>query len=222
MNSCAFFNPIIMIERKNFKRPLHLVCAPSGDGRALDNVYFKKGYVIATNAEVLVKQSLALHGFTADEIKKMNNKHIHRDTFEVLCSFDKVEIDRGHLLATKGTTEAKFKLIKTEGPLIWEESFPDQVSAVSQISIDLNLIRVASDFTLQENKIVEVRFCAFNRPVSIKGLELGWDQEVILIAPYLSGGMIEKQADDALEEEIASLDGGTETPEEEEDFDDLL
>lgn len=61
-------------------------CCGSDDLRPnMQHVYFKDGYAYATNAHILIKESLAtVHGFDEEQIKLMNDKYIHKNSFKYL------------------------------------------------------------------------------------------------------------------------------------------
>lgn len=61
-------------------------CCDTDDLRPnMHHVYFKDGFAYATNAHVLMKESLSVvHGFDEDQIKLLDDKYIHRNSFKYL------------------------------------------------------------------------------------------------------------------------------------------
>lgn len=60
---------------------LNLITSSDDFRPALQYVVINNGYFVATNAHLLVKQHLSLHGFTDEEIGYLNGKAIHKELF---------------------------------------------------------------------------------------------------------------------------------------------
>lgn len=64
-----------------FKSPLHYACSNDDLRPAMCCVYFTKGYAYATNAHVVVRQSLKWMDFSDEQIKTLEGKFLTANAF---------------------------------------------------------------------------------------------------------------------------------------------
>lgn len=108
---------------KKFKKDLHKLTDPTDLRDSLQYLFFKDGYVYATNAYVLIKQSLKLHNFSEEEIKLLNGYCIHANAFAMLRRFDVLQVvNAGEINASKDGVSIVVKLSEYS-----TENTPDKV-----------------------------------------------------------------------------------------------
>lgn len=67
--------------KKGFNSKPHLICSTDQLRIAMNHIYFKDGFLMATDGFAAIKQHLSLHDFDDDEIALMNDKFLHRSIF---------------------------------------------------------------------------------------------------------------------------------------------
>jgi len=80
--------------KRNFKTKLHLICANDDLRPSMSYIYFEKGFLYCTDAHIMIKQKIDLHGFDEDEIKFMEGKMIHRESFKELLKHKYVKVTK--------------------------------------------------------------------------------------------------------------------------------
>lgn len=78
-----------LIKATSKKEPLFLskieaVCGTDALRLAMQHIYFKDGWLYATDAYILVKQKIDLHGFSPESIKLLDGKLLHKDSIKTL------------------------------------------------------------------------------------------------------------------------------------------
>jgi len=174
--------------KKKFRTKLSIACSSDQLRPAMSHLAFRKGMVLATDAHILVQQKLSLHNFTEDEIKQMEGKVIHKDTFNEMYRYDVIKVIDGHFVCTKGEITAKFPLIEPDF------RYPDFTSALpkdsekeplSSIDVSLVLMEKAGKLTLSQSGITEVKFTTPTKGIQIKAMDLTWEDELILVMPAM-------------------------------------
>lgn len=124
--------------RQNFRTKIYLAC--SEDSEKLKYVYIQDGYIYATNAHIVVKQSLESY---CDCINKENleGKKILADNFEKVYKYDFVEVEEHFLKCyNEGAAEefATFEITEIEEKINFEEVIQKGYNheAVQAIGID--------------------------------------------------------------------------------------
>lgn len=77
-------------EKFNFKTPLHLACSDDNLRPTFQYVHFIDGWAYATNAMVLVKQSLDDYCDVLDK-ENLNGHALHADSFKKILRYDTVQ-----------------------------------------------------------------------------------------------------------------------------------
>lgn len=93
-----------MSSKRNFKLKMHLACGKDDLRPIMQHVFFTNGYMIATDAHVLIKAKTSVFtDFSEDEIQHLEGKFVHRDTFAKLLKVKMIEVDESGFkdLATK-------------------------------------------------------------------------------------------------------------------------
>lgn len=167
---------------KKFKKDLHKLTDLNGWRESLQYVFFKDGYVYATDACVLIKQSLALHDFTEEEIKLLNGYCIHANAFAMLRKFDVLSVTKaGEINASKDGVSIVVKLseysTKSGGDKIIMPTF-DQVlnkayeglkkaPASKYMALNPTLLKLLTS-CLFDSKDVVLRYSGKNKAIAVE------------------------------------------------------
>jgi hypothetical protein len=189
-------------EKRNFKTNLALACGKDDLRKPMQYVSFKDGYVYATDAHLLVKQHLSLHGFDPEEIALMNGRCLHKDAFAELLRYEEVGVRES--LPTGAHFKCKAKSHSIEIPLLDEcpdgripnmdPVIPSEevIEAVSQIGINLKLLERASKLLISQNGLCKFQFHGPTKGVLLtsgteKGREVSYDYstELVLVMPLI-------------------------------------
>lgn len=78
-----------------FLSKIETVCGNDDLRPAMQHIYFKDGWMYATNAHILVKQKIDIHNFSAESIKLLDGKMLHKDSIKTLgkCTIFSVSND---------------------------------------------------------------------------------------------------------------------------------
>lgn len=97
--------------------PVDIICTKSDLRPAMKCVYFKDGFLYATDAHIAIKQSLKLHGLEQEEINALDGKLISSEGIKALKKMDGFYIDEKGIVGVKGQNETRFNFV--------DERFPD-------------------------------------------------------------------------------------------------
>lgn len=176
------------VQKHNFKTALHLACAKDAAHPAWQQVVFQNGKAVATDAHVVVAQSLSAHGFSEAEIEKLNGWAIQRDVFAQIVKFDRIEIGYGEIVAHKGVTTATFKMVR-DGEVgkfpNWQAVLPDGNNTVeiAKTGFSLAIMERIAKITLADDKTVSIRFFGEGRIMLLCGNGVSLEDEVIGLMP---------------------------------------
>lgn len=170
---------------KNFRSKLNLACADDKYRVALNYVVFKGGKAICTNGTMLVIQCLEVHGFEEHEIEEMEGGMIHCDVFKEIIRYKSVEVKDGHFECVKGEVTTKFAIEEEKEFPDYKNSLPSlhETGPLESVGVNLSLMKKAHDITMSYNKHVEARFHHETKAIIMRGTDLSWEQETILIMP---------------------------------------
>lgn len=174
--------------KKNFRTKLHLACGDEKFRPAMQHIVFKDGYALATNAHLLIKQKLELHNFSKDEIKQMEGKTIHKDTFLEIYRYDFVTIENGNFVCKRGNVEAKFELKKPDFKFPnFDEVFPNESEAIplTEIGIDLKYLNIMLQISCGNDNQMVFKFNRPNKAVLMRNDKLSWEDEMLLVMPFM-------------------------------------
>lgn len=130
--------------RKNFVSRLHLIAGGDNFRPHLDHIWFKNGFVYATNAYCIIRQSLEFNGFTDAEIELMNGNAIHKKQFQQIIKHDRIAATADGIFAD----DTLYKWVKTEKDYPDAEAFikkelAAEIDWVEKIGLKPNLITLA-------------------------------------------------------------------------------
>lgn len=136
----------------------------------MSHVYFDKGYMIATDAHILIKAAVLHYSdFDQSEVEILNAKMIHKNTFKKLLSLKMVQITEEGIvdLATKDVY--KFADTTDKYPN-YEAVIPSGTGPVSEIGINPKLAEKLMK-TLSKIGSYSLRMClrAPNEAIVFKG-----------------------------------------------------
>lgn len=72
-------------QRQNFTRDLSIACSTDELRPVLNHVYFKDGYAYATDAHILIKQSLEYHTIIGKD--NLEGRYLHRHIFKCIYGY---------------------------------------------------------------------------------------------------------------------------------------
>ena len=133
-------------EPENFHAPLYLACG-KGEYREspkLHYIYFIDGYAHATNAHVLIKQSLDYCGVI--DKKKLNGKCIHRDDYKSILKYNRVVATDNNIVCYEKDGSRKMFKYGEETPLEFEKVYEQwsNTSEISELCVDMKLVEIAT------------------------------------------------------------------------------
>lgn len=177
-------------QKFNFPTPLHLACATDELRPVMEYVHFVNGFAYASDAHILVKQSINEY-CTVHDKENLTGKCIHRDSFENIRKFDNAKAlmdgiecwdDNGGKKAffPYGTVEEKrpnFETVIPDGP----------AENVPFIGINPKYIEIASK-CLARDKHTAVRmiFHGQNKAIILKAED--YPEQIVIIMPIILGG----------------------------------
>lgn len=171
---------------KNFKTDLSIACSNDELRPVLQHIIFEDGYVVCTDAHILVKQKLSLHNFNPDEIEQMNGKAIHKDTFKEIFKYDMVIVQDGQFVCTKKNVVAKFELKVLEDKYPnYNAVFPENAKEVDEIGFDIKIMTKISKISLSDFGSMRISFYGKERAMLLRGAGLDSNEEKILLMPVL-------------------------------------
>lgn len=176
------------MKTKNFKTKISLVCGSDDLRPAFMHLYFKDGYVYATNAHIALKQGLIDHDFTSDEIEILNGKLLHKAAFNEIYRYDNVTVQNDGFLCTKGHITALISFTPAN-----ELKYPDIDSIlpsgalvpVDSIGVNSKLLNLLHSVTLSDTKHHKTQFYGQNKAVLFTPTDKSIS-ETILIMPVMA------------------------------------
>lgn len=175
--------------KKNFRTRLQFACGTDDLRPVMQHLYFKDGYVICTDAHILIKQSLKLHHFDEEEIKLMEDKKLHRDAFKQMYSYDIVKAEKDGFRCFKGIVETFFYYSKDDGKFLNVEPVipKGKFKAIDSIGLDLRLLETAKKVIVFNDWMTTVKlgFYAKNKAIVITPTFKGEEDQICIIMPVM-------------------------------------
>ena len=143
----------------------------------MQHVYFNDGFAYATNAHILIKESLSVvHGFDEEQIKLLNGKFINKNSFKFLKGAVVYTIKENGIDAVyKNGVSLTIKFNDMTG-----FNYPD-CSAVMDRAIKSTQVKKKQDFDLKLNpKLLNLLISCFN----------GSEEAIFLRKPFKSNDAI--------------------------------
>lgn len=116
---------------------IETACSDDDLRPAMNGVYFKDGYLYATDAHIAIKQKLSLHGIDDDVAKHLDGQILHRQHLVLMKKCDFFECVPGGIKSKKGMVEMIHLFMV-------DERFPD-VDAVIPKNGFVELVEIGLD-----------------------------------------------------------------------------
>lgn len=151
---------------------LETICSTDDLRPAMQCVYFKNGFVYATDGLVAVKQHLHIHGIDEEVAKHLDGQMLHKDHLKLMKKCDYFEIVKGGIKSKKG-------IIEMIHLFVTEERYPDVeavipksgFSEIDGITLNASIMKRLQDVMLMalDNtyKYVRLKFRDKNKAILI-------------------------------------------------------
>lgn len=167
--------------RKNFKKPLDLVCSKDKLRPVINHIYFDDGKSVCSDTLTLLIRDLKLDFFTDEEIQQMNGKFLHYEVFKEIFRYNEVRIIDGKIECLKNQVKSVFEFSKCENPYPnYKAVFPEKFKPTEQIKLSLKRLSVIKKISENENLVF--KFSGHNKPVTLTSTD-NLIKETILIMP---------------------------------------
>lgn len=174
--------------KKNFKSPIYLACSNDDLRPVIQLVIFEEGYAVCTDAYILVRQKLELHGFTPEEIALMEGKRIHGRTLKEIMRYDTVTVSDQGFVCTNDYTTALFPWDTEEGRHPdYKKVIPhvQDRQPVVKISFNPAYIETVRKVSIKQRIASILEFNGTSKAALITTADNGLDDELILLMPVM-------------------------------------
>lgn len=177
-----------MTTKLNYKKSnfletnLEIICGNDALRPEMQCVYFKDGFVYATNSYVAIKQHLSLHGFNDEEIKSLDDKLLHKDHLKFMKKCDYFEILPDCIKSIKGFLSTSHQF--------FDGKYPDVESVIPTIKdFQTNKFSVKANYLYLLQKamfhnrdaFVKIQFTTQSKPLLVTS-EIEIDKQVAIIS----------------------------------------
>lgn len=158
-------------EKRNFRLKMHLACGTDDLRPILSHIYFENGFMIATDAHILVKAAIQnFSDLDRSEVDLLNGKFLHRNTFKKLLSCSQVAVTEEGIqdLATKDI----YRFADPGGKYPnYEAVIPTEASPISEIGINPKTAnKLLQVLSCDDVLSIKLNFTAANRAIKINGI----------------------------------------------------
>ncbi len=170
--------------KKNFRKPLDLVCSKDLLRPVMNHIYFDDGKSVCTDAHILLIRDLKLDGFTDEEIQVMNGKLLHKEVFKEIFRYNDVHIIDGKFHCTKGNVKAVFEFSScTDKYPNYQAVINKTFDTVGKIKLNLNYLSILKK--VAENPSLLFNFSGENKAVLATSVD-DFNEETILLIPIMN------------------------------------
>lgn len=169
--------------KSNFlETALESVCSNDDLRPAMQCVYFKDGFVYATNAYIAIKQHLSLHNFGEEESRLLDGKLLHKDHLKLMKKCDHFEITSDGIKSTKGMLQMVHQFFDGQFPDL-EKVIPEITDfALTKFSINSENLNILQKIMLHESEpFVRIHFSSQNKPFLVSS-DIDVNKQVGLIS----------------------------------------
>ena len=178
-----------MSEKRNFRLKMHLACGTDDLRPIMTYVCFDGGYMVATDAHLLVKAKVnQFSHFTQEEIELLNGKFLSSDSFKKVLKCKEVVIEEEGIRDMK--TKALYSFQEVDGKYPnYEAVIPqgqneiDEIGLVPKTAKRMFDILCGTDFYL-----CHLKFSAKNRAIKIAHPTLLESDFVAILMPAQING----------------------------------
>lgn len=175
-------------KKSNFlETNLETICGNDELRPAMQCVYFKNGFVYATNAYVAIKQHLSLHDIDDDAAKLLDGKLLHKDHLKLMKRCDLFEITPEGIKSKKGLLSMVHQFL--------DDKFPDVDSVIpssselklEMISINADNLNIIQKAMIHESTpFIKIHFSSGTKPFLVSS-KIEIEKQVGIIAKTISG-----------------------------------
>lgn len=156
-------------DKRNFRIKMNMVCGNDDLRPIMQHVYFENGFMVATDARVLIKAAVMhFSDFDQSEVEILNGKLIHKNTFKKILSIPMIAITEEGIVDMATNDVYKFSMCNGKYPN-FEAVIPKVVGEISEIGITpavaSKLFKVLST---QDIYSLKMSFEAANRGITLK------------------------------------------------------
>lgn len=164
------------------------ICSTDDLRSALNCVYFKNGFLYATDATIALKQRLELHGLNKDFIRHLDGKMLGRTQLKKMRKCDRFEIVDGGILSVKNGVETMHPFaVDLNYPDI-DAVIPNDFGKLESIKVSAAYLKKLEDamFMLVEgtHKFLDLKFSRQSAPVVVRTNVPEKDQIAIIMPVY--------------------------------------
>jgi hypothetical protein len=131
-----------------FKTPIWKVVGTDNLRPVLQYAYIDNGFVVCTNAHVLIKQSLRdFHEINSDEIENLNGKFLHRNLLIQISKYDVIEFKKDGIRCHKNGTTCIFEYSPFDDKYVNYEAVTQKFKSDKKTDIlfDFRLLKTLSE-----------------------------------------------------------------------------
>ncbi len=175
-----------------FKSKVHLACGSDQLRPTMNNVYFSDGYLYATDAHIVIKQSLKLHDFEEEEIKAVDGKYIHVNVMKELVKYDYLSFKEDHIFVIGGNVKAKFDYNNDE-----EGKYPNiaavipnpkDAAAIDGIVVSSKLLNILGNCMIKDiTNGLKLTFYGEHRGIVVATPNIPIEDQLGIIMPVQTG-----------------------------------
>jgi hypothetical protein len=164
----------------NFTSPLHLACAKDNLRPVMECIHFINGFAYASDAHIMVKQSLELHTILNPEM--LEGKSIHKKSYEQICTYDIVQACDDYILCKGEGREAEFMYSECGKPPNFEAVIPiDPIKGIEYLGINPKMVAIAGKILHGSDMGVRMTFRGGRKAVILTTEE--YSNQLVLIMP---------------------------------------
>lgn len=171
------------MEKQNFISDLHLACAKDKLRKSLQCVHFLNGYAYASDGIILIKQSLEINNGIPN-YEMLENKSIHKDSFNEIRKFDIVVVNEDGFDCTKGGRKAFFPFTDLEGEVIpdFDAVIPQQVVELSEIGVSPKYVGILEKAMAGGHKL-RLAFTGIDSGMIFQSMDSDYADQIAMLMP---------------------------------------
>lgn len=173
-------------DKRNFRLKMHAACGTDELRPIMQHVYFDNGFMIATDAHVLIKAAIQrFSDFDKSEVDMLNGKLLHKSTFKKILSCEQVVVTENGIqdLATKDVYA--FAQMDMKFPN-YNAVIPGERGPVNRVGINPKVAsKLLTVLNTPEFINIELNFTQENRAIVIKPIGEENESLTAILMPVL-------------------------------------
>lgn len=179
-----------------FNKRIDLMVCSDKTREKINLIYFKNGFLYASDAHMLIKQSLKLYGLTSAEISFLNGNYIDLDNFKRIMKFKSFRVIEEGIYSTDKNNPGLYEFKRMQVNKKKKLEFVDDIEKVIQnnkgdsfipfqnIRFDFRQIEKIRKATFNKLGRYEIRFCSNKTGVVIYAIDdFTIEEQVVLLMP---------------------------------------